>query len=164
VTTNTRGIVMFGLILGYLYSNLLEWGLHKYILHGKLFRSFYSESHARHHRTTVKNDYIDTDFSKSEVAGLVGVALFHAPLLFIVPSFYLGAILGGIFYYLVHRYSHVYPGLGEKLFPWHYSHHMEYPDSNWGVTSPIWDILLGTYKHHDSSSGKGRVRLHSPSN
>lgn len=146
-----------------LYGNLLEWVVHKYVLHylGMKKVAFREHWH-RHHRNVRLHGYGDPDYLRwtwewegrlSEIAGLLLLAFLHLPLVFISPVFYAGLFFWMTLYYCVHWVSHRWPELGAKLFPWHWDHHMgKDQNKNWCVTVPLWDWILGTrvlYSKHD---------------
>ena len=138
-----------------LYTNLLEWTLHKYVLHGlgKNKKSNWSSHWSVHHKKSRKNDFYDDDYekswhspgSRSEIMGLILLALLHLPLAFLSLSFYIGLLYGGLGYYFVHKKAHLDPEWAKKYVPWHYDHHLgKNQDANWGVTTDWVDKVAGT--------------------
>ena len=65
-------------------------------------------------------------------------------------------------YEILHRRTHTHAptdSYGRWARKHHLSHHFANPSTNHGVTSPIWDLVFGTYVDH----GKMRVpRRHAP--
>jgi len=138
-----------------LYANLLEWVLHKHILHGlgKNKKSSWSSHWNVHHKKSRKNDFYDDDYkkswtsagSRSEIIGLILLALLHSLILFVLPAFYVGVLCGGFRYYFIHKKAHLDPEWAKNNLPWHYEHHMgNNQDANWGVTTDWVDKLLRT--------------------
>jgi len=151
------------IVLGTVYVQFLEWFLHKYVLHGKGLgkkpNSPFSFHWRQHHRKARMNHYKDDDYagwptwsaSGKEIAALCGVALLHSPIYFLSPLLLSSLISGAASYYLIHRYSHLHPEWAMKWVPWHYDHHMgKNQDANWGVTSPLFDYILGTREYGPS--------------
>ncbi len=147
--------VILQVLLAMVYGNLLEWVIHRFVLHGFGRKKIAFREHwYRHHRHARLNDYYDKDYAGlslqwdarwSEVAGLAFLALLHLPLVFFAPVFYCGLVAWTALYYAVHSVSHVWPRIGKKYFPWHYDHHMgKNQNANWCVTFPLWDWILGT--------------------
>ena len=142
------------IIAGYLYATWLEWVLHKYILHGlgKKKNSWFSFHWSDHHNTCRKNDNKDEAYNtflptavSREILGLYALLIFHLPLYFIAPWFYYILIASAARYFYVHQKSHRDVEWGKKNVPWHYEHHMgKNQEANWGVTTPLWDYILGT--------------------
>ena len=140
-------LILFG--LGMLYTNFLEWSIHKYILHG-LGKNKNSRFHFHmvHHMAVSKEDYSDPTKGIEEEVALFFTGLLHLPLLWISVYFYLGAFFGGILYYGLHWVGHKFPPIGRSVFTSHYNHHTYYPNKNWCVTYPLFDLILGSYKKH----------------
>jgi sterol desaturase/sphingolipid hydroxylase (fatty acid hydroxylase superfamily) len=148
------------IIIGLLYVNLLEWTVHKYLLHGlgKNKKSIFAFHWKDHHRVVRKHNFKDPDyfgsivssFKSKEVIILFILALLHLPLVFIFPVLYFTLCLGMLLYYGLHRYAHTNPVWAKKYLRWHYDHHCgKNQDSNWCVTFPLWDYVLGTRRHKD---------------
>ena len=142
------------IILGWLYGHLVEYLIHKYILHDhNRFKNAFKRHFGTHHKISRKNEMYDEGYEKTfnssslfELGGLSLLLLSHLPLVYILPYFYCTLIYSALVYYSVHRLSHLYTDLGRKLLPWHYAHHMaKNQHENWGVRLPIFDLLLGTY-------------------
>ncbi len=75
--------------------------------------------------------------------------LFRVPLGPVLgPLFFGGFVTGYLFYdmthYAVHHFS-MRTRLGRFLKKHHYRHHYEDPDRNYGVSSPVWDYIFGTF-------------------
>lgn len=148
---------MLGIPLGILYANGVEWVMHKHVLHGlgKDKKSLWAFHWHEHHGASRQHEMLDEHYihgswtewnSKTkEAVALVLGALVHAPLLPVAPFFTLTVWAWGANYYRVHRKSHLDPEWGRQHLPWHYDHHMgPNQHANWGVTYPLWDIILGT--------------------
>jgi len=142
-------------LLAFVYSNLLEWLVHKYIFHGigKSKNNPFSSHWHTHHRMCRKNHNVDITYKdfplhptvKKEVASLIILCIIHLPLLFINWFFYMSLLFFSARYFYLHRKSHMNVEWGKKNLPWHHDHHMgKNQDANWGVTNPLWDYILGT--------------------
>src|ERR1035438_3569210 len=105
---------MIGFPIGILYSNIGEWLIHKYVLHGvgKKKRSFWSFHFHEHHKNARKNDFFDPDYEPSlfgchaktkETLGVAMIAIGHLPLLPIFPFFASAVIYSSINYHRVHK-------------------------------------------------------------
>jgi len=142
------------------YTQLLEWVLHRYVLHGlgKNKKSMFSSHWHTHHKTSRKNDNFDKDYlrsiffesSRQEIIGLILLVLIHAPLLLYLPLFYFSLIILSIRYYIIHRRSHLDIKWCKEHLPWHYDHHLgKNQNVNWGVTTDWVDKLFKTkIKYH----------------
>jgi len=164
-----------GFPLGILYANALEWGLHRFVLHGLGRRkdSFFAFHFNGHHRKARKFGMVDAAYERPaiegpfpgapqtrEVLSLIGLGMVHAPLAWVAPWFSLGLLYSGINYYRVHRRAHLEPAWAREHVPWHVDHHMgPDQDANWCVTKPWFDLLMGTRqvsRDHASANLPGR--------
>ena len=148
------------IIVGLLYSQMLEWAIHRYVLHGigKKRGHPLSFHFHQHHRVVRQQLFHDPAYDGSifewnaggqEALSLVGLALLHTPVLFFVPAFAVGGTIGLIRYYYIHRKSHLDPEWCKEKLPWHYDHHMApNQDANWGVTAEWMDLLMGTREYY----------------
>ncbi|MGC6510273.1 MAG: sterol desaturase family protein [Myxococcota bacterium] len=148
--------VCFGICLGVLYAQVMEWVIHRYVLHGigrKRGHPLSFHFH-QHHRSARLNHFRDDVYhqhpfqwnsSGKELLALLGLGLLHLPLVFVVPGFTVGGLFGLLRYYMLHRKSHLDPDWCKTHLPWHYDHHMA-PNqhANWGVTTDWVDRLMGT--------------------
>jgi len=143
------------IIFAILYATLLEWLIHKYILHGlgKNKKSYWAFHWHEHHKECKKNEGLDPNYSKcplhsslkKEIMGINLLILFHAPLILFFPVFYFTLVLCAIRYLWVHWKAHQDIEWAKKHAPWHHEHHMgKNQDANWGVTNSFWDLVMGT--------------------
>jgi sterol desaturase/sphingolipid hydroxylase (fatty acid hydroxylase superfamily) len=148
-----------GLQIGvaWFYSHVLEYFLHKHVLHkSKVSKFWFSYHFGQHHFAARRNHMIDTKYNEPitdlwkdhEVRGLLFLGLLHFPVWFIFPAAYYTLLLCGVSYYMVHRACHRDHEWARNYASWHYDHHMA-PNQhlNWGVRLPMIDCLLGTRKH-----------------
>lgn len=142
--------LLFAFALGVLSWTLLEYGLHRFLGHDARTRpNPFAEEHTRHHS---QGDYFAPAWKK-------GLATLGVTAAVLPPSVYVAGMAHGIAYtvglvgfYLtyevLHRLEHVVPGFG-PYGRWarrhHFFHHFGDPSKNHGVTSPLWDLVFGTY-------------------
>jgi len=142
-----------GVVLGW----LIEWWAHKYLLHNFSRRLFSYAHFSIHHRNCRKNGFYDADYEvfppKEMDRGLMEVILIVSAIVAAMPimllSFWLwlGVSCHAVFYYFIHRKSHLDVEWGKKWLPWHYQHHMgKDQNANWGVTNPVFDHIFRTRK------------------
>ena len=135
---------MIAALLGVLTWTLLEYLIHRWMGHDRRFRkSPFGVEHVRHH---IEGDYFAPTWKKLIVAaGFVGVTmLLGAP-----AAFVLGLVTCYGAYEWLHRREHTHAGIG-PYGRWarrhHFHHHFVDGRTNHGVTSPIWDLVFGTYQ------------------
>lgn len=156
--------VLFGISLGFVISNFVEWHIHKYVLHhlGKRKNSYWRAHWSRHHKMSRKNQFLDKDYQdpwwknlnrRSEVYGLTAIVVLSFPVFILFSYFniilgisYYVTVIGYVFlYYYVHKKSHLDFEWAEKWLPWHVDHHLgKDQEKNWNVVFPLWDYILGT--------------------
>ena len=147
---------MLGIPLGLLTANAVEWGMHKYVLHGmgKKRGTFWAFHFHEHHREVREHGYYDPNYERfplgmhaqgKEAWALIASAVAVTPL-FPVAPFFVGTLwYSSLNYYRVHKKSHMNPAWGEQRVPWHFDHHMgNNPGANWCVTRPWFDYIMGT--------------------
>lgn len=142
--------VIVAAVGGVLTWTLLEYLIHRWMGHDRRFRnSPFGVEHVRHH---VEGDYFAPTWKKLGVVAVVAVIVG-------VPSIAIGgatgaAYLGGLLafygvYEWLHRREHTHAGIG-PYGRWarrhHFHHHFVDGRRNHGVTSPIWDLVFGTYE------------------
>jgi hypothetical protein len=138
-----------------MYSHILEWVLHKYVLHGlgKKKKSSWASHWHTHHRSSRQNNNYDADYSKGffhygvrgEILGLSALGIIHIPTILISPLFYYTLVVCAIRYFKIHKKAHLDIEWCKIYLPWHYDHHMgKNQDANWGVTTDWVDCLLNT--------------------
>ena len=139
-------------ILGIIWATLIEWLVHKYILHDLAYK-LKASYHLEHHFIAAKNQGNDNDYDifllKSqprikELVGLIFIIFIHSPIIFISFEFFLGNIFIAALYYILHRAVHKNVDFGWRWLPWHMNHHLLSAKKNFGVTTPFWDWIFGT--------------------
>jgi len=148
--------IVIGIPLGLAAANLTEWAVHKYVLHGLGAdkKSFWSFHWHTHHKHTRQNGHRDVDYEGSvfrwngqgkEALALVATGVAMLPLFPVAPFFTATMMYSSWNYYRKHKRSHLDPEWARANLPWHYDHHMgPNQHSNWCVTKPWADLLLGT--------------------
>lgn len=159
---------MIGIPIALLYANAGEWWIHRHVLHGLGAdkKSLFAPHWHEHHRDARLHEFRDDNYQRNllewhsgakEFAGLVVIALAHAPLFPIAPWFTSTVWFSIANYYRVHRKSHLDPEWAREHLPWHYDHHMgPNQHANWGVTWPWFDWLLGTREPYVGTAREAR--------
>jgi sterol desaturase/sphingolipid hydroxylase (fatty acid hydroxylase superfamily) len=159
---------MIGVPIGIAYANIMEWAIHKHVLHriGKRRGSFWRFHFHDHHSSSRRNDFRDPDYEGTiftwnaqgkEALTLTLSTLTHLPLLPIAPFFTATVFYSAVRYYRTHKRAHLDPEWGREHLPWHYDHHMA-PDQecNWCVTSPWFDDIMGTRVEYKDTPREAR--------
>ena len=154
---------MIGFPIALMTANAFEWYAHKVWLHE--FPSKHRDApfftHIRHHKRARLNEFEDAGYANSmwrdqemfnEKVALIGIATAVTPLVVVAPFFTLGIYYSAWNYWSTHSKAHLDPEFARKNIPWHYDHHMNAnQDSNWCVTRPWFDYVMGTRVISDST-------------
>lgn len=137
-------------------AGILSWTLAEYVLHRVLGHDVrtrpnpFATEHVRHH---AEGNYFAPSWKKAlltlaavpAIASLAALAL-GQPL---GITFGVSFVAMYVLYEVVHRRAHTHAGIG----PWgrwlrrhHFHHHFANPHSNHGVTTPLWDLVFGTWE------------------
>lgn len=140
-------------VFGLFIWSFTEYTLHRFIFHfvpksswGKQIQFMF---HGVHH--DYPND--STRLVMPPVVSIPLALLFYFLFLkilgaFYLPPFFAGFILGYLAYDLTHYAVHHFSLHGKAslyLKQHHMRHHYMNPDNNYGVSSPLWDFVFGTF-------------------
>ena len=142
-------VVLAGLA-GALTWTLAEYLIHRWMGHDRRFRrSRFGREHTRHH---AEGSYFAPNRAKLGFAAVVAVVV-GAPAIALAGLHGLAWTVGLLGWYggyeLLHRRAHTHAGIGRYgrwLRRHHFHHHFVDPRTNHGVTSPLWDLVFGTYR------------------
>ena len=162
---------LLGIPVALVYANAMEWGIHKYLLHGlgKNKNSFFAFHWHDHHRASRKEDMFDPQYVRplftwspqgKEALSVAALIAIHSVLLPVFPFFALTTVYCALRYYFVHNRAHLDGAWARTHVPWHYDHHMgKDQNANWCVTAPWFDVLIGTRKRWPSEESERATRL-----
>ncbi|HEX7733022.1 MAG TPA: sterol desaturase family protein [Rhodanobacter sp.] len=132
------------LLLGLFIFSFIEYAFHRWLFHGPV--PLFEQGHTLHHEKPLGYDSLPF-FFPPVVALLLTAALVlvlpTAIALLLSGAIALGYALYGFSHLIIHRRRFNHP-LARKWAAVHHVHH-HHPDKNFGVTSPLWDFLLGTW-------------------
>jgi len=139
--------------LGMLVWTLMEYLLHRFLLHSRphapAFLSIVEKLHLGHHRNPQDESKITVPVSGSLVIASALLGLFRL----MTGSWSMAALLmtGSIAGYLYYETVHFWIHCGAHRERWlkqrrvnHLSHHFKEQTSCFGVTTQMWDLILGT--------------------
>lgn len=132
------------LIAGLLAFSLIEYCFHRWLFHGS--EHAMERGHRRHHIDPTGIGSLP--FFLPPIFLVVLAALFSRVMPLSYAWLFTGGIAGGYFAYgqchdWIHRTRFLQP-FGRRWAANHHIHH-HHPGSNFGVTTPLWDIVFGTY-------------------
>jgi sterol desaturase/sphingolipid hydroxylase (fatty acid hydroxylase superfamily) len=147
-----------GFLLGLFLWTLTEYGVHRFVFHHearsprqqRIFFLFHGVHHAQ---PQCKTRLVMPPIVSVPLA-LIFYGLFYlvwAVILgepqWIAPCF-AGFVTGYLAYDMIHYATHHFPmrwGFLKFLKRYHMQHHYNTPDARYGVSSPLWDRVFGTY-------------------
>lgn len=136
-------------------AGVLTWTFAEYVIHrclghdARLRPNAFESEHTRHH---AEGDYF-APASKKGAAAVLALAAVSLPAMYALGTamgLAYGVGLAGMYvtYEVIHRRAHTHAGFG-AYGRWvrrhHFWHHFGNPRCNHGVTSPLWDLVFGTY-------------------
>ena len=131
--------VVFGLVV----FSLIEYCFHRWLFHGPV--RVLEQSHRKHHQTPLAFDALPfflPPLGMLVMAALLALVLPTSFALLLSGGLAAGYAAYGLSHAVIHnvRFRHSLP---RRWAAAHHIHH-HHPDANFGVTTPLWDILLGT--------------------
>jgi sterol desaturase/sphingolipid hydroxylase (fatty acid hydroxylase superfamily) len=143
--------ILIAAVAGCFTWTFLEYLIHRYMGHDRRYRrTMFGKEHIRHH---IEGDYFAPTEKKLAVAAvfaavlaLPAIALFGVGL----GAAWVAGLVGSYgLYEIVHRRIHTHAGIGRYgrwLRRHHFRHHLVDGRSNHGVTTPLWDLVFGSYR------------------
>ncbi len=151
VMPSAPAVLLLALAFGIFSWSLLEYLLHRFLGHDRrTMPNFFSVEHTRHH---TEGNYFAPTWKKALAA--IATSMFVFLLLRSVAeqgmalAYTIGFVGMYVAYEVVHRRAHTHEGIGaygRYLRRHHFHHHFGNPKANHGVTSPVWDLVFGTYE------------------
>jgi sterol desaturase/sphingolipid hydroxylase (fatty acid hydroxylase superfamily) len=150
--------IAVGFLLGVLLWSFTEYTLHRFVFHYKP-RSPRQERivflfHGIHHAQPQCKTRLVMPPAVSVPLSLIYYGLLSLILgsLLGIPQWiwpiYSGLVIGYLAYDLTHYATHHFPmrrGILKFLKRYHMQHHYKTPDQRFGVSSPLWDVVFGTF-------------------
>jgi sterol desaturase/sphingolipid hydroxylase (fatty acid hydroxylase superfamily) len=143
--------VVVAALLGVVTWTLLEYLIHRFMGHDRRFRRTpFGVEHTRHH---VEGDYFAPTWKKLISAIVVTAVLAYPAIVAVGAAAGMAYLVGMMGFYLIyelqHRREHTHPGVGgygRWIRRHHFRHHLVDARTNFGVTTPLWDLAFGTYR------------------
>ncbi len=166
--TLTREVALLTITLafasGVLTWSLAEYTIHRWAGHDRRFGgNFFEVEHTAHHS---RGHYFAPTWKKG-LAAAAAAALLAGPAIAVAGlangvAWVAGTVGFYLCYELLHRLEHVFGGIG-AYGRWarkhHFYHHFHDPNTNHGVTSPLWDWVFGTLAKTDIISVPPKLAL-----
>jgi sterol desaturase/sphingolipid hydroxylase (fatty acid hydroxylase superfamily) len=134
---------LLALGLGLFAFSFIEYFFHRWLFHTRI--PLFTQGHDLHHARPLGYDSLPFFLPPVVLLLLAGVFVAIMPTgfaLLLASSITFGYILYGLSHFIIHHVRFKQPLLRR----WAGAHHVHHyhPDTNFGVTSSLWDVLLGT--------------------
>jgi len=131
--------ILFGL---FAFSHF-EYIIHRWLFHGSI--PIFVQGHLAHHKNPQGYDALPFFLPSLVILGLTGLFVLLMPTSYaclLAGTIAFGYVTYGLGHFSIHH-VHFHHPLAKRWAARHHIHHF-HPESNFGVTTPLWDIILGT--------------------
>lgn len=134
---------LLALGLGLFAFSFIEYFFHRWMFHTRV--PLFEQGHRTHHEQPLGYDSLPFFLPAAVLLMLAGVFVLIMPTgfaLLMASAITFGYVIYGLSHFTIHHVRFKQPLLRR----WAGAHHVHHyhPDSNFGVTTPLWDVLLGT--------------------
>jgi cyclopropane-fatty-acyl-phospholipid synthase len=148
-------IISFLVIVGFISWTLIEYLLHRYLLHGV---EPFKQWHIQHHSRPTALICTPTLVSSGAIGLFIFIPAWLVWSLWIASALTLGLLIGYLGYAITHHALHHWRARGNWLTQrkvWHFRHHANQLPICYGVTSGYWDTVFNSEPkdsliHHSS--------------
>ncbi len=148
----SAAVLSFTFFAGVFSWTFFEYILHRYVFHfvgeSDFAKRFTYLAHGVHHEYPKDKKRLVMPPVPSIIVAGVFFSLFKLILGVYVYAFFSGFVIGYLIYAMIHYATHAFrapKGPARFLWEYHNLHHFRYPDKAFGVSSPLWDVVFGTY-------------------
>lgn len=141
------------MLVGLFAFSFIEYAFHRWLFHGQV--PLFERGHTLHHERPLGYDSLPFFFAPAICllgAGVLMLVLPPGAATLFMGAIALGYALYGFSHYIIHRHR-FRSTLWRKWAAVHNVHHF-HPDKNYGVTTPLWDFILGTWYVSKSKVGR----------
>lgn len=148
------------IVSGVLLFSLVEYCFHRWLFHGA--EQVMQQGHQKHHEDPLGFDALPfflPPVGMLLLAGLFDLAMPTTYALLLAGALALGYAAYGLSHTVIHSIRFSNP-LSRRWAAIHHIHH-HHPEKNFGVTTPLWDIVLGT-RYVPNRAGSNRSKVGPP--
>jgi sterol desaturase/sphingolipid hydroxylase (fatty acid hydroxylase superfamily) len=130
-------------VLGLFMFTFIEYFFHRWLFHGRV--KLLEQGHTAHHDDPMGYDSLPFFVPALVMLGFAGLLSLFMPLaynLLLCSAMLFGYLSYVLSHFAMHHWRPV-NRYGRRWAALHHIHHY-HPDYNYGVTTPLWDIILGT--------------------
>jgi Sterol desaturase len=136
-------IALLAIGLGLFAFSFIEYFFHRWMFHTRV--PLFEQGHRTHHEQPLGYDSLPFFLPAVVLLTLAGLFVLIMPTgfaLLMAGAITFGYITYGLSHFTIHHVRFKHPWLRR----WAGAHHIHHyhPDTNFGLTTPLWDVLLGT--------------------
>ena len=131
------------ILMGLFLFSFMEYVFHRWVFHGPL-RAM-ARGHASHHADPRGYDSLPFFLPALILSGVIGIFALLLPaadVWLLASGVAFGYVAYGVAHFMIHHRR--FRRLRVRRWAAHHLIHHHHPERNFGVTSPLWDVLLGT--------------------
>jgi sterol desaturase/sphingolipid hydroxylase (fatty acid hydroxylase superfamily) len=135
--------VLLTFLMGLFFFSFFEYAVHRWLFHGSI--KIIEQGHRGHHENPKGYDALPFFLPSLVILTLTGVFVLLMPTGY---AFMLSGVMAfsyvtyGLGHFIIHH-TRFHQPLARRWAAHHLIHHY-HPETNFGVTTPVWDILFGT--------------------
>ncbi len=136
--------VFLTILIGLFFFSYFEYSVHRWLFHGSI--QIIVQGHREHHKNPQGYDALPFFLPALVILGLTGIFVLLMPTSYaflLSGTMAFGYVTYGLGHFSIHH-TRFHQTLARRWAANHLIHHY-HPESNFGVTTPLWDILLGTW-------------------
>ncbi len=136
------GIVLT-ILLGIFLFSFIEYSFHRWLFHGSV--KIMAQGHRAHHENPLGYDSLPFFLPALILLVLAGLFLLFMPAKYaflLTGTICISYVTYGLSHFFIHHH-HFHNVLARNWAANHHIHH-HHVNTNFGVTTPLWDIVLGT--------------------
>jgi sterol desaturase/sphingolipid hydroxylase (fatty acid hydroxylase superfamily) len=140
--------VVSTLLTGLLAFSFMEYFCHRWLFHGPI--AIFKDGHASHHNDPRGYDALPFFIPPLVLMGLIAILVSFLPTAYtclLSGAMAIGYVIYGLSHFVIHHVRFQLPFVRN----WAARHHIHHfhPERNFGVTTPLWDVILKTLYQHD---------------
>lgn len=135
--------VVLTILLGLAMFSIIEYSFHRWLFHGSV--QIMAQGHRAHHENPLAYDSLPFFLPALMLLSLTGVFVMFMPVKYaflLTGIMTLSYVIYGLSHFAIHH-LHFHNVLARNWAAHHHIHHCR-ADTNFGVTTPLWDIVFGT--------------------
>jgi sterol desaturase/sphingolipid hydroxylase (fatty acid hydroxylase superfamily) len=135
--------VVLTILLGFFLFSIIEYSFHRWLFHGSV--QIMAQGHRAHHENPLGYNSLPFFLPALILLALTGVLVLLMPAKYaflLTGIITLNYVIYGLSHFTIHHH-HFHYVLARNWAANHHIHHY-HADTNFGVTTPLWDIVFGT--------------------